>query len=447
MRSKPCLTLARSLDNLSDLALDFLDHRPLSADVQLPNYDLKKDASPSNSNVTAKLTTSAGITVTYTAPALPKTEPPPIIARPESSASIPLTWSTIEEEDEEEEIEIEQVITDDDNAESGTAETTPYQSFLAPYGQVLLDPDLDLEPQVITEEPSPDYDRLYNSNGELIAYDDDYPSSWDEDQEEDLVQRLDLERKHKCEEPAWSDIGQSVNSSFEFWKTKNKLKAVTKPKLFDTKYQHNNRYASDSNIQDAVDMTEPGLRKIPKVSIYSTTTSSEMTSTTPQDDEHVYCSIDGGVGGSGAHFATPATIVANDDDDYDDIYETVDVPPESGFFSYVSTTSKRLITPAQAVTCITVNQSTSSEYEETQFNKVTVNGKLWINPTYHEQPSPNVNTNKISPKNDSLPTTTITTTNSSSVLLTSRITTSSTLWKLKNFSVTLFSCENCYLLC
>ena len=65
----------------------------------------------------------------------------------------------------------------------------------------------------------------------------------------------------------WSDIGQSVNSSFEFWKVKNKLKAKPKAKLYETKYQHNNKYASDSNINDAVDMTEPGLRKIPKEAI------------------------------------------------------------------------------------------------------------------------------------------------------------------------------------
>ena len=343
---------ARSLDHISDI-VDDLD-RPFSA---------PSASKPSANNaVTAKLTTSAGITVTYTAPALPP------LPRAESSASIPLTWSTIEEEPSNGEEGCS-----DNNSES-SEENTPYQSFMAPYGQVILDPDLDFEPQILTEEPSPDYDVIYDSKGEIIKQhndDDDYPSSWDD--EDDLVQKLDLERmniKKSTEEP-WSDIGQSVNSSFEFWKTKNKLKAVTKPKLFDTKYQHNNKYASDSNIQDAVDMTEPGLRKIPKVSIYSTTTSSEMTSTNPpSNEEHIYCSIQEG----------------------DNIYETVEVP-ESGFFSYVSTCTK---SPLQAVTCIPVNQSpnsNSSEYEDL-CSKVTVNGKLWINPQHNQD---NITSTNISP--------------------------------------------------
>ena len=93
----------------------------------------------------------------------------------------------------------------------------------------------------------------------------------------------------------WSDIGQSVNSSFEFWKVKNKLKAKPKAKLYETKYQHNNKYASDSNINDAVDMTEPGLRKIPKEAIYSTTdqdtSSPQGLEESAEDSEHVYYSI------------------------------------------------------------------------------------------------------------------------------------------------------------
>ena len=360
------MAFARSLDQISDI-VDDLD-RPFSA---------PSASKPSANNaVTAKLTTSAGITVTYTAPALPP------LPRPESSASIPLTWSTIEEEPSNGEEGCS-----DNNSESSEEENTPYQSFMAPYGQVILDPDLDFEPQILTEEPSPetglqspDYDVIYDSKGEIVKQnneindDDDYPSSWDED-ENDLVQKLDLERmniKKSTEEEPWSDIGQSVNSSFEFWKTKNKLKAVTKPKLFDTKYQHNNKYASDSNITDAVDMTEPGLRKIPKVSIYSTTTSSEMTSTNPpSNEEHIYCSIQEGT---------------------DNIYETVEVP-ESGFFSYVSTCTK---SPLQAVTCIPVNQSpnsNNSEYEDL-CSKVTVNGKLWINPQHNQD---NITSTNISP--------------------------------------------------
>ena len=510
------------------------NHNTTSA-TTTPNNKIKINNS-NNSAITAKLTTSAGITVTYTAPALPTT----ILCtstRPESSASIPLTWSTIEEEDDDDgespssndvlafdsgddwtssqdksghiwtnldnsgQVDDNAGVSDsesenDDQEEDST--TQPYRSFLAPYGQVLLDPDLDLEPQIITEiEPSPDYDHIYNSKGELIKQniddmldDDNYPSSWDDDDDqEDLgeQQLIDLEERCQSNEPftintiknnssveePWSDIGQSVNSSFEFWKTTNKLKAVmSQPKLFDTKYQHNNRYASDSNIQDAVDMTEPGLRKIPKVSNYSTTTSSEMTSTTPnqQDhdhliinnqeegtennfmkssqhqstnyhsnnnnrhsssNEHIYCSIEDDL-----HVATTT--------DADNVYETVDaVPDDSGFFSYISTTTpapcaaassaarreSALATAAspassyhhhhhnvaapgqshfsalpQAVTCIPINQcpsSTSSEYDEKSSTpsssmlctRVTVNGKLWLNPCH-------TTTNSANPSSD-----------------------------------------------
>ena len=302
----PTIDLARPLD---------IEYRPSSASCSTP--------------VNAKLTTSAGISVSYVAPALPS---------PSESES----WSTIEEEEEEE----------------SQAEES-FKSFLAPYGQVLLDPDLDLEPQIIQEDTSPRYSVIYDSDGNVK---DDYPSSWDDDEEpvnEPIIKTL------KNEEPSWSDIGQPVNSSFEFWKTKNKLKAVSKPKLYDTKYLHNNKYASDSNINDAVDMTEPGLRKIPKESIY-TTTSSETTARSPQNDQedHIYCSIQD-----------------NSKGDEENIYESVenDLDPESGFFSYTAVHRSRQVVS----TCIPINQeySSSSDYYESVSVKVTVNGKLWINPT------------------------------------------------------------------
>ena len=167
-------------------------------------------------------------------------------------------------------------------------------------------------------------------------------------------------------------------------------------------------------------MTEPGLRKIPKVSIYSTTTSSEMTSTNPpSNEEHIYCSIQ-----EDLHVATT---------DADNVYETVDVPDDSGFFSYISTTSsarrdsareesarresglataassssymgQSQISAPQAVTCIPINQcpsSTSSEYDEKSSTpsssmlctRVTVNGKLWLNPCH-------TTTNSANPSSD-----------------------------------------------
>ena len=308
----------------------------LSTDLARPlDIDHRPSSASSSNTVNAKLTTSAGISVSYVAPALPSPS--------EESSS----WSTVEELEEE-----------------SFAEES-FKSFLAPYGQVLLDPDLDLEPQIIQEDTSPRYSIIYDSEGNVK---DNYPSSWDEEEEEDIETHETI-KTLKNEEPSWSDIGQPVNSSFEFWKTKNKLKAVSKPKLYDTKYLHNNKYASDSNINDAVDMTEPGLRKIPKESIY-TTTSSETTARSPQNDQddHIYCSIQD---------TTKGDIEEN-------IYESVEnnCDPESGFFSYLAVHRSRQVLS----TCIPVNQDysstqSSSDYYESVSVKVTVNGKLWINPT------------------------------------------------------------------
>ena len=177
----------------------------------------------------------------------------------------------------------------------------------------------------------------------------------------------------------WSDIGQSVNSSFEFWKVKNKLKAKPKAKLYETKYQHNNKYASDSNINDAVDMTEPGLRKIPKEAIYSTTdqetSSPQGLEESAEDSEHVYYSInDIPIDPNDKYLSN----VQGTDHNEDNIYESVEMQnnPESGFFSmdHGKTKSKK-------ITCIPVNQRPSSSSSDDYVScHVTVNGKLWINP-------------------------------------------------------------------
>ena len=118
-------------------------------------------------------------------------------------------------------------------------------------------------------------------------------------------------------------------------------------------------------------MTQPGLRKIPKENCY-TTTSSETTARSPEaqtEDDHLYCSIQDDSKGEPIE---------------ENIYETVDFDhPESGFFSYVAV-NRQAFKPI-VTTCIPVNQdySTSSSdcYESMSVNKVTVNGKLWINPT------------------------------------------------------------------
>jgi hypothetical protein len=369
---------------------------------------------PFSAPINAKLTTSGGITVSYNAPALPRPDP---AERPESSASIPLTWSTIDDEEEE-------VNVDEEDYDSNPDQES-YTAFLAPYGQVHLDPDLDLEPQVLAEEEeesSPDYSQVYDSYGQLLDRNgtsylgnpdsdpdpkiddaDEYPSSWDDDDEEEeedeevLLEQLNLDRpvKNSTAEEPWSDIGQSVNSSFEFWKTKDKLKPVQPAKLFDTKYQHNNRYASDSNINDAVDMTEPGLRKILKSTCSTTSSSCETTFHVPSPllDEDIIEEEE--VTEEPIYYSISDDLDHQETGEQENIYsECLDPDPESGFFSYVAVT--KLSPKSQTVTCIPINhrdESTSSSSEDYVCN-VTVNGKIWINPSSSTSYSYDKPTNK-----------------------------------------------------
>ena len=502
-----------TLDDSSDQLDQHQNSRPnYSANVILEDPNADKHLS-----VNAKLTTNAGISVSYVAPALPRSA---IVSSSRSGSNqdenSETGWDTIEESESDDFVDeaynsflrpYGKVLLDDqdnhehnepiEETESDDFVDEAYKSFLRPYGQVLLDPDLDFEPQVmvgqdnidqddtIEEESNDILDKVYKSflrpygqvlldppntefefgqnpesgfqdndeghddtaNNDLLI--DNYPSSWEEDeQNDDLIKVTVSKNKEPCrdrpnfshsaeaaegsahiekfslrpkieteEEHPWSDIGQSVNSSFEFWKAKNKLKAVQRPKLYETKYRHNNKYASDSNINDeAVDMTEPGLRKIPKEAIYSTTdqerTSSGGTPHALEDSrefqesadsdksEHVYYSINEDLDHQGAEGANQMSRVNVCLEDYtdDNIYESVELEqnpnpdlsgfgqqnPESGFFSGFDHRQPG-IEPGQIlgnkkITCIPVNQRPSSSSDDYVSCHVTVNGKLWINP-------------------------------------------------------------------
>ena len=503
-----------TLDDSSDQLDQHQNIRPnYSANVILEDPNADKHLS-----VNAKLTTNAGISVSYVAPALPRSA---IVSSSRSGSNqdenSETGWDTIEESESDDFVDeaynsfprpYGKVLLDDqdnhehnepiEETESDDFVDEAYKSFLRPYGQVLLDPDLDFEPQVmvgqdnidqddtIEEESNDILDKVYKSflrpygqvlldppntefefgqnpesgfqdndeghddtaNNDLLI--DNYPSSWEEDeQNDDLIKVTVSKNKEPCrdrpnnfshsaeaaegsahiekfslrpkieteEEHPWSDIGQSVNSSFEFWKAKNKLKAVQRPKLYETKYRHNNKYASDSNINDeAVDMTEPGLRKIPKEAIYSTTdqerTSSGGTPHALEDSrefqesadsdksEHVYYSINEDLDHQGAEGANQMSRVNVCLEDYtdDNIYESVELEqnpnpdlsgfgqqnPESGFFSGFDHRQPG-IEPGQIlgnkkITCIPVNQRPSSSSDDYVSCHVTVNGKLWINP-------------------------------------------------------------------
>ena len=527
-----------TLDDSSDQLDQHQNSRPnYSANVILEDPNADKHLS-----VNAKLTTNAGISVSYVAPALPRSA---IVSSSRSGSNqdenSETGWDTIEDSESDDFVDeayksflrpYGKVLLDDqdnhehnepiEETESDEFVDEAYKSFLRPYGQVLLDPDLDFEPQVmvgqdnidqddtIEEESNDILDKAYKSflrpygqvlldppnpefgfgqnpesgfqdndeghddtaNNDLII--DNYPSSWEEDeQNEDLIKvTVSKKSKEPCrdrpnfshsaeaaaegsahiekfslrpkteteEEHPWSDIGQSVNSSFEFWKAKNKLKAVQRPKLYETKYRHNNKYASDSNINDeAVDMTEPGLRKIPKEAIYSTTdqerTSSGGTPHALEDSrefqesadsdksEHVYYSINEDLDHQDAEGANQMSRVNVCLEDYtdDNIYESVELEqnpnpdlsgfgqqnPESGFFSGFDHRQPGLepgqILGNKKITCIPVNQRPSSSSDDYVSCHVTVNGKLWINPFNKDitnewlNPSANKDTNPADP--------------------------------------------------
>jgi hypothetical protein len=108
---------------------------------------------------------------------------------------------------------------------------------------------------------------------------DDYPSSWDDED----TKMLSSPRVRS--QNAWSDVGVPItNSSFDFFEEKDRLKLMHPPKLSQPNTIRDNKYASDSNINDALVMLEPGLRKMAKNDYYTTTNSSCTTEESHTDD-------------------------------------------------------------------------------------------------------------------------------------------------------------------
>lgn len=110
---------------------------------------------------------------------------------------------------------------------------------------------------------------------------DDYPSSWDD------VDTKMLSSPRVRSQNAWSDVGVPMtNSSFDFFQEKDRLKLMQPPKLSQPNMVSHNKYASDSNINDALIMLEPGLRKMAKDEYYTTTNSSCTTARSSQTDDN-----------------------------------------------------------------------------------------------------------------------------------------------------------------
>ena len=335
-----------------------------------------------------------------------------------SPNSVPLTWSstsfrstpddartlsqmTCHESEQEPEVQL-----------SSKPETRGGQKLSLPRGQICLDSNVDFSPQIIRddgkESASPAYDVLYDDEGRCIAVErpcyadstyfdgehhyyniqDDYPSSWEEEENvyyedgnvemycsgsQSNVENSTLNVEIVSEEViepsrsglmhsanAWSDIGVSFHSSFDFFRRRDRYR----PTKRSTKTGNASKCASDSNIQDALVMMEPGLRKIRKDSYTPTTTATNSSVENNYDSQNriepVYQDID---------------------DHYDEehVYACLEGPrktesanemEESGFFSNLWSQPVEL----KHVTNLPVNLFPSDDDYSDSSGVVTVNG-------------------------------------------------------------------------
>ena len=156
---------------------------------------------------------------------------------------------------------------------------------------------------------SPDCDRESCKCEYYDEAEDDYPSSWEDEEEEvyfesssnaEKCQKIYYEdsstvdcSKETVEQEeqlpsrsnllhsanAWSDIGVSFHSSFDCFRQRDRFRPTKRStKSFVDKNGEAAKFASDSNIQDALVMMEPGLRKIRKDSFATSTTATTNSS-------------------------------------------------------------------------------------------------------------------------------------------------------------------------
>ena len=315
--------------------------------------------SPTRRQVIPAKLTADGISVTYSAPPLPTPSPDqsPIIPAKQSSvwywdygrsgtfssaSSVPLTWSSTSFRSSVDEIRTPTSL--------ATFCNDAIMTVASPKGKVCIDSKVDFSPQVIRDDDdddddndvnsvSPAYSVLYDDDGNRINvvtvtvtssplspdcdrysckrdyYDeaeDDYPSSWEHDEEvyfEDVEilqgEQLQQQQQHqqhyylyhheqqqqqesgrssearadaksktasrsklRLSANAWSDVGTNFHSSVELFQCRDRFRPTKLIKAYDGR---GSKCASDSNIMDAVEMMEPGLRKIRKDSYHTTT--------------------------------------------------------------------------------------------------------------------------------------------------------------------------------
>ena len=293
-----------------------------------------------------------------------------------SSVSIPLSWNSSSLDMEESEPPTSSDMSKDSlNRESSAASSSTAAAALpTAYGMVRLNVTQEDEfaPQIMfCEEVSPVYSSVYDEYGMKVfgrrsrdSYSHSHQSkpeggeedsgqfasgcydSWDyfdpylpdgvvrneqaalststHVQSQDLI--FDQASKKRLRNFVWSDCGMRPTSHDEFWKSKthSRNKGSSLGRRETGKQKDFQKYASESNIEDALEMLETGLRKIPKDTNFTSEEESPMGSNLYED--HIYQSIDGG--------GCDAALNEN-------IYEECcsysgggGANPESGFFSY-----------------------------------------------------------------------------------------------------------------
>ena len=218
------------------------------------------------------------------------------------------------------------------------------------HGLVLLDDDDDaFAPQVMTEDNySPVYSDIYDEYGNPMTVYESNDSQFDlyipkvrhfhrSCQTPDDFDHLDKEDDDFLQrsQGVWSDCGIPLRTSYEFWKSKvNSLDRQDGKKDFKNIVP---KYASESNIEDALVMLEPGLRKIPKQLSYTT---DEENSPIGSNREEQAFHFDHFEPEPALHSSAEMTLIALNE--------------ESGFFSFTSSNPNP--SNSKHVTLIPINQ-------------------------------------------------------------------------------------------
>ena len=274
------------------------------------------------------------------------------------------------------------------------------RSWIRAHGKVFLDPDIDFAPQAITAAASPPL--LEESPSEA----DTAPSPVYSTVYDDYGNRIYVET------PSWDPFADPVAYTERIWnsdllssmrmaagrrrRTKRSPTAVSSASSNEGRVfvgRTRSKYASESNIDEAVDMTEPGLRRIPKDTADFTSTEDSATPT-PMYSDHIYCSIEENIYEECATPTLERPLPAR--------LLPLEEANESGFFSYQEPYQFYHWDPPipplaeeedegdqmQHITLIPVKQDSSPTTAAADSYVVTVNGKQFHQQQQQRRPVP-----------------------------------------------------------